>query len=130
MSTGKPSHGLRRIGIHVLVVLAVALGGLVATSAPASASCSHGHSNLDVRFDIVSGAGSLGLALRTGPHTGCGLIRRLPNGSGVDLHCFVHGDNVFGLDTWSYVRYNPGGQDWFGWVSDYYLQDGGSFFHC
>jgi len=68
--------------------------------------------------------------MRAGPHIGCDLIRRIPNGHMMDMHCYTVGETVFGVSTWSFVRYNNGGGDWFGWVSDYYLTNRGSTRLC
>ncbi|SBT37854.1 Bacterial SH3 domain [Micromonospora narathiwatensis] len=82
--------------------------------------------NLDDGYDSVLGAGSTGLALRTGPHVSCGLILRIPEGRIVGLQCYQQGDVVNQVPTWSAVNFqgNPG------WVSDAYLKRGGSYDYC
>ncbi|MBQ0902386.1 SH3 domain-containing protein [Micromonospora sp. U21] len=109
----------------------VAAAGIVAvTSAPANANCSHAWSDKDYGSNRVQDAGSTGLALRTGPHTSCGLVTRIPTGHWVTLDCQGYGDYINGWNGWTHVRYGNGGPTYSGWVFDHYLDDGGSYIDC
>jgi hypothetical protein len=47
----------------------------------------------------------------------------------LDYECWALGDNIFGTSTWTYVHKV---ENWnaAGWVSDYYLNDGGALAAC
>jgi len=113
---------LRLFAVHMAVVLIAGLGAAIVAPSPASASCSHAHSDIDSRSDLIVGTSAL--SLRTGPHVSCTRITTISGW--VDLHCFDVGDEIFGNSTWSFVRWGS----YYGWVSDYYLQNNGSMYHC
>jgi hypothetical protein len=121
----------RLIALKVVGLLVLSLGLVVVTASPASATCSsHGAPrNLDPGNQYVTGA-SGGLARRLGPHTSCVLLSYIPNGSKLGMWCWDYGDNIHGVSTWSWVGYHPGSSSYYGWVSDYYLSNGGAFFRC
>ncbi|MCP2245572.1 hypothetical protein [Lentzea aerocolonigenes] len=117
--------------------LALVLGSgavVQANASPAgvSAACGQGWSNVDPKSSQVVNrvSGYSGVAMRTGASGGCGLIIRVPWGHWVALDCFVPGDSVNGVSTWSHVLYNNGGPTYQGWISDYYLSERGSTFRC
>jgi hypothetical protein len=61
------------------------------------------------------------------------LERLLPFWQGklqLDMWCWDYGDNINGVNTWSWVRYAPGATSYYGWVSDYYLANRGALFRC
>jgi hypothetical protein len=68
--------------------------------------------------------------MRTGDASSCDLVTRVPWWHWVVLDCFVHGESVNGVSTWSHVRYSNGGPVYSGWISDYYLSGLGSSFIC
>jgi hypothetical protein len=88
-------------------ILVVSLGIVTVTSAPASATCSNHATptNKDPGTEFVTGAGSTGVARRLGPHTSCILLSRIPNNRQLDMWCWDYGDNINGVNTWSWVRY-------------------------
>lgn len=101
-------------------VPALALAGMIATSAPASATCGgHRWSNPDGTGGSTRGS----VSLRIGPHQGCGRTAWV---SGyLYYHCYIR--NSAG-NTWTHVRV-PGTQI-VGWVWDGNLRDGGSVRYC
>ena len=113
--------------------LALFAGSLavVATQSPAAAStCSHAHSDKDPGSEQVVGAGGTGLAMRTGPHTTCAEVVRVPNTHWVTLECWDYGTTVNGVSSWSFARYGNGTSSWTGWLSDAYLTNSGSSWRC
>jgi len=125
----------RHLAVAAIAALVPSLVVVGATASPASASCTHTHSNKDSGNDIIKGATS-GLTLRPGPHRSCGSVKVLPNNGGVDLWCYTYnGDEVTGWDggsmsTWSFVRYNNGSGDYYGWLADAFLAAHGSTKQC
>ncbi|MEU8258116.1 SH3 domain-containing protein [Micromonospora inaquosa] len=105
------------------LALVAALGVAVISESPAAASCSHSWADEDLGSAQVVGAGS-GLALRSGPHTSCSLIHRIPNGHWVSFDCWDTGDVISGTSFWAHVRYGNGGPVYQGWVSEHYLSEG------
>ncbi|WP_375335348.1 SH3 domain-containing protein [Micromonospora sp. CP22] len=103
----------------------VATTGIVAISGtPASASsCSHSATDKQTTSGQVVLAGSTGLAVRSGPHTSCTLLGRVPNGHWVTYWCHTAGDTVNGTNRWVRIDYSAGGGSGVlgGWVSSYYL---------
>lgn len=100
---------------------------VVATGAPAQASCSHGHSDKDSNSGYAT---EINVRMRSGPHTSCTINTYTgPETDGLLYHCYVVGDDIFGTNTWTWVgkAIAPSAQ---GWVSDYYLDDGGSYVAC
>jgi hypothetical protein len=122
----------RLIAVKLVGILVVGLGIVAVTSSPASATCSNHATptNKDPGTEFVTGAGSTGLARRLGPHTSCILLSRIPNNRQLDMWCWDYGDNINGVNTWSWVRYAPGATSYYGWVSDYYLTNRGALFRC
>jgi hypothetical protein len=122
----------RLIALKVVGMLVLSVGLVVATSSPASATCSNHPTprNLDPGNEYVTGAGSTGVARRLGPHTSCILLSRIPNGSKLGMWCWDYGENINGVSTWSWVGYHTGGSSYYGWVSDYYLTNRGALFRC
>jgi hypothetical protein len=115
---------LRAVGLALVTGAASAIVAL--TPSPASASCSHAHSNLD-------GAGSgrvsaSALTRRSGPHTTCGALGQAGNGVQIFYHCFTIGENVDGINTWTWGRIAGTSQE--GWFWDGGLNNGGSLFLC
>ncbi|MFG1889365.1 SH3 domain-containing protein [Micromonospora sp. NPDC049051] len=106
------------------LTLAAAAGIVAVAGAPASAGCSHTWSDKDYGSSYVEGAGSTGLALRTGPHTSCALVTRIPNGHWVAFDCWTTGDYYNSYDNfWQHVRYGNGGPTYSGWIASSYLHD-------
>ncbi|MFD2766210.1 hypothetical protein [Micromonospora eburnea] len=118
--------------IAAAVTLTVGCTGVVVTgvAAPASATCSHPHSNID------SGSGKLfngsNINIRTGPHTSCP-----SNGYGqlshnVDFWCYTSGDGVtangYTTHSWTYLKDTTTGVS--GWVADALLKGLGSQIAC
>lgn len=121
-----------RISLFSSMVLAAALGfAVVIPASPAAASCSHVHSDLSSNGYIQITAESV--AMRTGPHTSCGLITRWYTGDYMYPHCYIVGDSVkrgtVTFSTWSWVSLAAHG-DPEGWVSDAYLSGGGANTRC
>jgi hypothetical protein len=100
-------------------------------SSPSSACCGPLCRSLyKIQCAPVTGAGSTGIARRIGPHTSCILLSRIPNGRQLDMWRWDYGENVNGVSTWSWVRYQPGGTAYYGYVSDYYLTNRGANIRC
>jgi hypothetical protein len=120
------------IALKVVGMLVLSLGLVVGVPSPASATCSNHPTprNLDPGYESVTGAGTTGVARRAGPHTSCILWSRIPNGRQLDMWCWDYGENINGVSTWSWVRYQPAGTSYYGWVSDYYLTNRGALFRC
>ncbi len=121
----------RRTALLSAMILAAAIGLVSGLATPAAASCSHAHSPISTNGPIQITGDSV--AMRTGPHTSCGLVDRFYTGDYMTPHCWVAGDSVtrgsYTYGTWSYVSLfglgEPGG-----WVSDAYLSDDGADTHC
>ena len=108
------------------LALAAAVLVLAGPAQPANASCSHGHADRDTGFghateDVVR--------IRVGPHTSCSILTYTPVSELLYYECWTIGDNIFGVSTWTYVHKS---QDWnaAGWMSDYYLSNGGALTRC
>lgn len=73
------------------------------------------------------------MAVRTGPHTSCGLVDRFYTGDYVTPHCYTVGDAVtrdgITYRTWSFVHLTALAEP-YGWVSDAYLTKGGADRAC
>jgi hypothetical protein len=110
------------------MALALTTAGLVLAgpTSPASASCSHAHSDKDSRSGYSTDDA---LRVRKGPHHSCGIVTYTPTTELLYYECYVVGDSVFGTTTWTYVHKNS---DWnaAGWVSDYYLDNHGAWERC
>ncbi|MDG4830546.1 hypothetical protein O7627_14720 [Solwaraspora sp. WMMD1047] len=120
-----PFFRIRFVAALMVAAVLATLGVVTAGGTPASANCtSHVSYNHDNGSDLIVDAGSTGLALRQGPHTSCGLIRRITGW--VDLRCWDYGDVINGHNSWSNVRWG----NYQGWVSDAYLLNNGSTVYC
>ena len=121
----------RLIALKVVGMVVLGLGIVGVTPAPALATCSNHATptNKDSTNQYVVGA-SGGLARRIGPHTYCAVLSYIPNGSYLDMWCWDYGDNINGVSTWSWVRYYRSGTNYYGYVSDYYLSNGGAWVRC
>ncbi|MBB5112832.1 SH3 domain-containing protein [Micromonospora echinospora] len=124
---------MRKISsIGAAVVLTVATAGAVvtATAGPASAGCSHSHSNVDSKFGQLFNATNVNI--RTGPHTTCASLGYGQLNHNVDFHCFGSGDRVTANGkttyTWTYVRNVTTGVS--GWVADALLDNLGGNVAC
>ncbi|MBQ1073487.1 SH3 domain-containing protein [Micromonospora sp. C31] len=96
----------------------------VVSGGPASASCNHGYVDKELTSGQVIGAGTTGLAVRTGPHLSCGLVGRVPTGHWVTYLCHVYGDVVNSTNHWVRIHYNNGGPTSIdGWAAEDYLSD-------
>jgi hypothetical protein len=106
---------------------------VITTGGPASASCSHSHSNVDSGSERVrSTSGTASTAIRSGPHVGCGRITSIPDGKWVTYDCYTEdGDNVGGYESWTWVRYSNGTAPLVqGWIPDANLRDLGADTLC
>lgn len=118
--------------IAAAVTLAVGCTGVavVSVAAPASATCSHSHSNIDVKGGSLFNASNVNI--RTGPHTSCGSLGYGQLSHSVDFHCFTNGDRVSANGnttyTWTYLKDNTTGVS--GWVADALLDGLGSGMAC
>jgi hypothetical protein len=126
MKTRKATRWHVAVGAALAVITSGAAVALDSPAAQATACVSPVPRNADNNRDTVTGAGQIGLALRAVPDTSCALRDRIPNGTVLDLWCYAYGDDVAGIPTWSYVDYRGTR----GWVSDYYLRNGGSTATC
>jgi hypothetical protein len=119
-------------GASLALILASGVAVPASASPVEAAACGQGWRNADPKSSQVVNrvSGYTGVAMRTGASGSCGLITRVPWGHWVALDCFVPGDSVNGVTTWSHVLYNNGGPTYQGWISDYYLSDLGSTFRC
>ncbi|MFI5836281.1 hypothetical protein ACIA5A_21660 [Micromonospora sp. NPDC051300] len=122
----------RASSIGAALVLAVAAAGVavVGGAAPASASCSHPHSNIDNKFGQLFNATNVNI--RSGPHTTCGSLGYGQLSHNVDFHCFASGDRVSANGhttyTWTYLRDTTTGVS--GWVADALLDNLGGNVAC
>ncbi|MEU7173595.1 hypothetical protein ABZ949_19130 [Micromonospora tulbaghiae] len=124
---------MRKISsIGAAVVLTVASAGAVVagTAGPASAGCSHPHSNVDSKFGQLFNATNVNI--RTGPHTTCASLGYGQLSHTVDFHCFASGDRVSANGhttyTWTYLRDVTTGVS--GWVADALLDNLGGNVAC
>lgn len=124
---------MRKISsIGAAVVLTVATAGAVVagTAGPASAGCSHSHSNVDSKFGQLFNATNVNI--RTGPHTTCASLGYGQLSHTVDFHCFASGDRVTANGkttyTWTYLRDVTTGVS--GWVADALLDNLGGNVAC
>ncbi len=110
----------------LVLVTIVVVGG---SATPASASCTHSSRDAGSALLYVTGTD---VAVRSGPHTSCGLNYRAPNGLIMNAHCYVTGDTVksggISYTTWSRVSVWGGGPG--GWMSDAFLENGGAPYRC
>ncbi|MET8234318.1 hypothetical protein ABZS77_26960 [Micromonospora sp. NPDC005298] len=126
-----PRRSLRQLAVQAVVIIAASTGIVAVSATPSLAGCSHSSRNGPTfQFESVTGAGSGGVALRSGPHTSCNLYLRIPNGHQMEMYCYTRGDTINGWNSWSYVRYNSGSGDNFGWVADAYLTNSGAYDAC
>ena len=123
---------LNRLGrisaAQVAVVLTAAAAAVGISASPASAGCT-GHTVWNPapnEYDTVQASG--GLHLRKGPHTSCGSVQLLSNGTRLESWCYDYGTVVNGVSTWSYVRVIDNGRS--GWVHDSYLLNNGANTAC
>jgi hypothetical protein len=122
---------IRAIAGQAVVMLAIAVGMVVASAAPANAyGCLHDTQDSSSNYEYTTGAGSTGVAMRRGPHLHCDVRVRVPNNRLMEMLCWDNGDPVNGTNTWSYVRWSGGAGDYYGWISDYYITNGGASYAC
>ncbi|QLQ34996.1 hypothetical protein [Micromonospora robiginosa] len=118
------------IGAAFLLAVAAAGVAVVGGAAPASASCSHSHSNIDNKFGQLFNATNVNI--RSGPHTTCGSLGYGQLSHNVDFHCFASGDRVSANGhttyTWTYLRDTTTGVS--GWVADALLDNLGGNVAC
>ncbi|MFE9692486.1 hypothetical protein [Micromonospora sp. NPDC005806] len=118
--------------IAAAVTLTVASTGVavVSVAAPASASCSHFHENVDSRSGQLFDASNVNI--RTGPHTSCASLGYGQLSHGVDFHCYSAGDRVTANGhttySWTYLKDTSTGVS--GWVADALLDGLGSGIAC
>lgn len=134
-SHGEPQSGLdrtprRRLRTTLATAMTVALTSLalvvLSPASPASASCSHAHSDRDTGSGYSTDPA---LRVRFGPHTSCGVLTYTPTTQLLYYECWDIGETIFGTNTWTYVHKSS---DWnaAGWVLDYYLDDNGALTRC
>ncbi|MFE9957621.1 hypothetical protein [Micromonospora sp. NPDC005299] len=103
---------------------------VVSAAGPASATCSHAHSNIDTKVGTLFNATNVNI--RTGPHTTCGSLGYGQLSHSVDFHCFTNGDRVSANGhttyTWTYLKDTTTGVS--GWVADALLDSLGSGIAC
>ncbi|MGW4404779.1 hypothetical protein ACWEJ6_12145 [Nonomuraea sp. NPDC004702] len=123
--------------IHALVSLLVAAplaaGGATSVQAESqSSACPGGHAfaNLDNRYDTINDRGIDKVGIRIGLSVDCSAVFYLKEGAQVDLWCYAHGQYILDGPTWTYIRYNNGSGDKYGWVNDGYLHGYGSNQYC
>ncbi|MGC4888783.1 hypothetical protein [Micromonospora sp. DT227] len=118
------------IGAAALLTVAAAGVAVVGAAAPASATCSHSHSNVDTKFGQLFNATNVNI--RSGPHTTCGSLGYGQLSHNVDFHCFASGDRVSANGhttyTWTYLRDTTTGVS--GWVADALLDNLGGNVAC
>jgi hypothetical protein len=125
--------GVRKLSsVATAVALFVGCAGVavVGAAAPASASCSHYHTNID------GGRGQLfnatNVNIRSGPHTSCGSLGYGQLSHSVDFHCYTSGDRVSANGhttyTWTYLKDTTTGVS--GWVADALLDGLGGGIAC
>ncbi|MEV1005918.1 SH3 domain-containing protein [Streptomyces sp. NPDC049881] len=66
-------------------------------------------------------------SIRTGPNQGCPTVTPVIQSNVLFYHCFV--TNSAG-NTWTHVRVNMSGNDYWGWIWDGNLTDNGSKVRC
>ncbi|MFF5173245.1 hypothetical protein ACFY3U_11465 [Micromonospora sp. NPDC000089] len=69
-----------------------------------------------------------GVNIRSGQFISCTALGAGYTSHSVTYRCWAVGDTVGNWTTWTYLRDNTTGVT--GWVTDAYLQDGGSKLHC
>ncbi|MEV0005080.1 hypothetical protein AB0H28_22735 [Micromonospora sp. NPDC050980] len=118
------------IGATIALTVATAGVAVVGGAAPASASCSHYHHNVDGKFGRLFNATNVNI--RTGPHTTCGSLGYGQLSHNVDFHCFASGDRVSANGhttyTWTYLKDTTTGVS--GWVADALLDNLGGNVAC
>lgn len=109
----------------------VTVGAGSASAAPAVAGdvgttvdCSVSHPNRD----SGSGLATTDVNIRRGPSTSCAADWWAGKRTKLYYHCWASGKAVHGKTTWTHVR--VAGTQRTGWVSDYYLNDGGAIKKC
>ncbi|MFI7428809.1 hypothetical protein ACIBPB_17645 [Micromonospora sp. NPDC049836] len=118
--------------IAAAVTLAAGCTGVavVTGAAPASASCSHAHSNIDTAYGQLFNGSNVNI--RSGPHTTCASAGYGQLSHNVDFHCYGSGDRVTANGhttyTWTYLRDTTTGVS--GWVADALLDGLGSGIAC
>jgi hypothetical protein len=118
--------------IAAAVTLTVGCTGvaLVSAAGPASATCSHSHSNIDTKFGTLFNASNVNI--RSGPHTTCGSLGYGQLSHSVDFHCYTNGDKVSANGhttyTWTYLKDTTTGVS--GWAADALLDNLGSSIAC
>jgi len=106
------------------------LRGVVAALTPGVASASAQAVTCGVsgpNRDPGGGTTTVGLNMQTGPYQDCANVVWLSAGTQVWYWCYDN--NEYG-NTWTYGRAIIGGRDYYGWVLDAKLDDGGSYWHC
>ncbi|MET8065796.1 hypothetical protein ACFYON_21225 [Micromonospora sp. NPDC005686] len=118
------------IGAAVVLTATSACAVVAGTAGPASAGCSHSHSNVDSKFGQLFNATNVNI--RTGPHTTCASLGYGQLSHTVDFHCFASGDRVSANGhttyTWTYLRDVTTGVS--GWVADALLDNLGGNVAC
>ncbi|MGR6318328.1 hypothetical protein Q2K19_01165 [Micromonospora soli] len=103
---------------------------VVSVAAPASATCSHAHSNIDSAYGQLFNASNVNI--RSGPHTSCASLGYGQLTHSVDFHCYTSGDRVTANGhttyTWTYLKDTSTGVS--GWVADALLDGLGSGIAC
>ncbi len=124
---------MRKIS-SIVTAVTLTVGGtgvaVVSAATPASATCSHYHTNIDTTYGQLFNASNVNI--RTGPHTSCGSLGFGQLSHGVDFHCFTNGDRVsangYTTYTWTYLKDTTTGVS--GWVADALLDGLGSGIAC
>ncbi|NES14879.1 MULTISPECIES: hypothetical protein [Micromonospora] len=118
------------IGAAVLLTVAGTGVAVIGAAAPASATCSHYHTNIDNKYGQLFNGSNINI--RTGPHTSCGSLGYGQLSHSVDFHCFTSGDRVSANGhttyTWTYLKDTTTGVS--GWVADALLDGLGSGIAC
>ncbi|MFI7273253.1 SH3 domain-containing protein [Streptomyces sp. NPDC049879] len=113
-------------------VLPVAFAATSLVAAPAATAgetgalaCQHpGWSNKDSATGRISGSTA---PLREGVNAECSNLRTVVGGDTIYYHCYAV--NSAG-NTWTHVRVRSQGADYYGWIYDGNLANGGSTKHC
>ena len=101
------------------------IGELLADPAAAANCTDNPHPNLDGWTGKFTGNN---VNIRTGPHTSCTSLGQGLLGDTAVYFCWVPGDWVYNMASWTYVYDTRNRVS--GWVSDYYLSDGGAYSVC
>ncbi|MEU2614801.1 hypothetical protein ABZ570_24925 [Micromonospora sp. NPDC007271] len=118
--------------ITTAVTLTVGFTGVAVTgaTAPANASCSHSHTNIDTRSGQLFNGSNINI--RSGPHTSCTSLGYGQLSHNVDFWCYAAGDRVtangYTTHSWTYLKDLTTGVS--GWVADALLKDLGSNVAC